>query len=309
MKAIVTGGAGFVGTNLIKRLLKEGYKVLSIDNYSTGLFTNHVEGCTYLHIDLGKECMNILPWFEGVDVVFHLAARARISPSWLDPVEYFRDNAMASIEVLDICFKKNIEVVYAGSSSHHSGKYANPYTFSKDVGEEIVRMYQETYTGNNARMNIARFYNVYGMHQIEEGEMSTLIGRWMGLYKQGKRFKIYGNGEKRRSFTHIDDIIECLFRIHKRGVYGEIYELGYGKDYSVNEIAEAFWQEEWKENVDYEETKKGEAQNTKVRNKDIKKIKSGLGMEIKKDVIKYIHEFIKENNNKKAIQKDINTEI
>lgn len=301
MKALVTGGAGFVGTNLIKRLLKEGYEVISLDNYSTGLYENHVEGCTYLYKNLGRGDINE-SIFEGVDVVFHMAARARIQPSWDKPAEYFRDNAMATIDLLDICFKKNIEVVYAGSSSHHSGKYMNPYTFSKDIGEEIVKMYWNTYQGYNSKMTIARFYNVYGPHQIEEGEMSTLIGRWMGLYKKGKKFTIYGNGEKRRSFTHVDDIVEGLFRIHKMGLYGEVYELGYEKDYSVNEIAEAFWGKNWKKCVNHEEGKKGEAQVTRVSNSDIKKAKSEIGLEIKNDVLDYIYSFKKRIKDKEYIK-------
>ena len=295
MKAIVTGGAGFVGTNLIKRLLKEGYEVISLDNYSTGTKANHIEdpNCYYFYKDLGSERLTE-DIFEGVDVVFHMAARARIQPSWDKPAAYFRDNAMATMDLLEICFKKNIEVVYAGSSSHHSGKYMNPYTFSKDIGEEIVEMYKSTYMGYNAKMTIARFYNVYGPNQIEEGEMSTLIGRWMGLYKKGERFTIYGNGEKRRSFTHVDDIVEGLFRIHKLKLYGEVYELGYEKDYSVNEIAEAFLGEGYRDKVEYQESKKGEAQWTRVSEYDIKKAKSEIGLEIKNDVLDYIYSFVED---------------
>ncbi len=288
MKALVTGGAGFVGSNLIKKLLDKGYEVISLDNYSTGTFDNHVEGCNYQYADLGKEYVPER-WFEGVDVVFHLAARARIQPSWNKAVDYFRSNAMATMNVADICHKNNIFMVYAGSSSHHSGKFKNPYTFSKDVGEEIIWMYSNTLQGFKA--SIARFYNVYGPNQIEGGEFSTLIGRWIDLYKKGEKFVIYGDGKKTRSFTHVDDVVEGLIGIYEHNSIGEIYELGSPKSYSVNEIAKAFWGKEWKSRVRYEESKIGEAQDTKVDKIEIDKAKIKIGLEIRNDVLDYIYSF------------------
>jgi len=288
MKALVTGGAGFVGSNLIKKLLEKGYEVISLDNYTTGTFDNHVEGCNYQYCDLGKEYVPER-WFEGVDVVFHLAARARIQPSWKNAVDYFRSNAMATMNVVDICNRKNIFLVYAGSSSHHAGRNKNPYTYSKDIGEDIICFY--TSTMQMTKASIARFYNVYGPNQIEGGEFSTLIGRWMDLYKKGEQLVIYGDGTKTRSFTHVDDIVEGLIKIYEKDLRGETYELGSPKSYSVNEIAEAFLGKEWKSRVRYEEDKKGEAQNTKVSNKDINKAKSEIGLEIKNDVLDYIYSF------------------
>lgn len=288
MKALVTGGAGFVGSNLIKKLLDKGYEVISLDNYSTGTYDNHVEGCNYQYCDLGKEYVPER-WFEGVDVVFHLAAKARIQPSWSRAAEYFRANAMATMKIADICNRKNIFLVYAGSSSHHSGRFKNPYTFSKDIGEDIIAFYYKTM--HMTKASIARFYNVYGPNQIEGGEYSTLIGRWMDLYKKGEQFVIYGDGKKTRSFTHVDDVVEGLIGIYEKDLRGEIYELGSPKSYSVNEIAEAFLGKEWKSRVRYEEDKVGEAQDTKVRSKDIDKAKSEIGLEIRNDVLDYIYSF------------------
>ena len=288
MKALVTGGAGFVGSNLIKKLLDKGYEVISLDNYSTGTFDNHVEGCNYQYCDVGKEYVPER-WFEGVDVVFHLAAKARIQPSWKKAPEYFRANAMATMKVADICNRKNIFLVYAGSSSHHSGRFKNPYTFSKDIGEDIITFYMKTMF--MAKASIARFYNVYGPNQIEGGEMSTLIGRWIDLYRKNENFTIYGDGTKTRSFTHVDDVVEGLIKIYEKDLRGEIYELGSPKSYSVNEIAEAFLGKEWKSRVRYEDNKVGEAQNTKVDAKSIDKAKSELELEIRNDVLDYIYSF------------------
>ena len=134
MNVLVTGGAGFIGTNLIKELLKRGHTVTSIDDYSTGLRSNQQDGADYFNGDITK----IRNYPCAPDVVYHLAAVARIQPSFDQPERYFDVNAKATIKVAQFCCRHNIPMVYAGSSSHHSGKFKNPYTFSKDVGEEVV---------------------------------------------------------------------------------------------------------------------------------------------------------------------------
>ena len=161
MKILVTGGAGFVGTNLIKRLLKDGHKVVSIDNYYTGNVENHQKGCKYLNHDLRN-----ITEFMDVDVVFHLAAIARIQPSFKLPKEYFTTNANGTLNLVDWCANNNVPIIYAGSSSKHSGRFKNPYTFSKDVGEDIISLYQKHY---GLQSSITRFYNVYGPHHLKEG--------------------------------------------------------------------------------------------------------------------------------------------
>jgi len=207
MKVLVTGGAGFVGTNLIKRLLQDRYDVYSIDNYNTGLKSNHQEKCTYWDFDI----RNITNYdFIKPDVVFHLAAIARIQPSFKQPKEYFEVNANGTLHLAEWCAKNNVPLIYAGSSSKHSGKFKNPYTFSKDIGEEIVTLYQYHY---NLQSTIARFYNVYGPYQLLEGGYTTLIGKWINNIKTGQQCIIYGNGEQRRDFTHVDDIVDGLIKI------------------------------------------------------------------------------------------------
>ena len=132
MKVLVTGGVGFVGTNLIKRLLKEGHEVFSIDNYSTGKKENEQEGCTYINVDINNlEYMsNIELVFSEIDVVFHMAALARIQPSLKRPQESIHANTNGTLNVLELARKNNTPVIYAGSSSFHHGLYGSPYAWS-----------------------------------------------------------------------------------------------------------------------------------------------------------------------------------
>jgi UDP-glucose 4-epimerase len=257
MNVLVTGGAGFVGTNLIKRLVSEGHNVVSVDNYFTGFKTNHVEGAKYINEDISFRKRNWNPYLdngETFDVVYHLAAIARIQPSFKNPLGYFQTNANGTLYIADFCVQNNIPLIYAGSSSHHSGKFKNPYTFSKDIGEEIIKLYQEHF---NLKCSISRFYNVYGPHHLKEGGYCTLIGRWEKLLEDKQPLTIYGDGEKRRDFTHIDDIVDGLIKIHEKEKWGYIFEFGRGKNYSILDIAKMFGGE-----IVFLDDKPGEAQTT-----------------------------------------------
>ena len=279
MKVLVTGGAGFVGTNLIKRLLEEGHEVVSVDNYNTGLKSNHQEGCLYVEQDI-RNVSDYSAWGE-FDIVYHLAAIARIQPSFINPEEYFATNAYATMKIAKYCSNKNIPLVYAGSSSHHSGKFKNPYTFSKDVGEEVIQLFEQHY---NLRATIVRFYNVYGPYHLKEGGYTTLIGAWEKRVEEGKSLIIYGDGTKRRDFTHVDDIVEGLLLVNGKQAWGETFELGRGKNYSVNEIADAFGIE-----VEYQENKPGEADITLCTDTASREV---LGWNPQKDIIDYIKEYL-----------------
>ena len=161
MNILVTGGTGFVGSNLIKKLLNQNHNVVSIDNYSTGLKSNEFPKCKYINFDIKN--INNYSADGDFDIVFHLAAIARIQPSFINPEEYFNTNANATMKLAKYCSSNNIPLIYAGSSSHHSGKFKNPYTFSKDIGEEIIQLFQLHY---NLKATITRFYNVYGSYQL-----------------------------------------------------------------------------------------------------------------------------------------------
>jgi UDP-glucose 4-epimerase len=252
MNILVTGGAGFVGTNLIKRLLELKHNVISIDNYYTGFKSNHQVGATYITEDIrGITDYGV---YGKIDFVFHLAAIARIQPSFQKPIDYFETNASATFRLALFCAENNIPIIYAGSSSHHSGKFKNPYTFSKDIGEETILLCESIYT---LKANIARFYNVYGPYHLKSGEYTTLIGRWEYNIENNLPLIIYGDGSKRRDFTHVDDIIDALILMVETNTWGNIFELGRGENYSVSEIADMF-----NHPVKYESEKVGEADIT-----------------------------------------------
>lgn len=277
MNIVVTGGAGFVGTNLIKRLIEDGHDVASVDNYSTGLKSNQQKGCFYVTHDVTK----ITDYsFLKPDIIFHMAAIARIQPSFEDPLNYFETNATGTFKIAKYCAENNIPLIYAGSSSHHSGKFKNPYTFSKDIGEEITQLFNFQF---GLKSSIARFYNVYGPHQLTEGGYTTLIGRWMNNIKNGHECEIFGDGTKRRDFTHVDDIVDGLVKIMLNQSYGHIFEFGRGKNYSVNQVATMF-------NIKpiYKEDKPGEAQATLAENW---LARQELDWKPKKNLKNYINEF------------------
>jgi len=285
MKILVTGGAGFIGTNLIRKLKNYGHSIISIDNYTSGLKTNHIEGVEYITADINDET-----YYKSLsfDAVFHLAAMARIQPSFVEPVKYPETNALGTIKLAEYCSKNNIPMVYAGSSSHHSGKFKNPYTFSKDVGEEIIKLYQHHY---NLKSSIARFYNVYGSNQLKSGSYCTLIGIWEDCMERNLPLKIYGDGTKRRDFTHVDDIVDGLYKIVEQNVWSSIFEFGRGKNYSIKEIANMFGGK-----IVYDEDRPGEAKETLC---DIAFAKSLLNWEPKINIEDYIKDFLirLENNN------------
>lgn len=279
-QALVTGGAGFIGTNLIKLLLQNDFDVTSIDNYFTGFESNHIEGATYIKQDL----LSISDFSEygAFDIVFHLAAIARIQPSFNLPIEYFENNAVATMKIAKFCVDTNTPLVYAGSSSHHSGKFKNPYTFSKDIGEEIIDLFQQHY---NLNASVARFYNVYGPNHLKGGGYCTVIGKWEHAIETKHPIVIYGDGTKRRDFTHVNDIVSALLLIFKKNAWGHIFELGTGKNYSIQEIANMF---EYSYIV-YDDDKPGEAIDTLC---DSTLAKTILNWECKFNIKDYILNYI-----------------
>ena len=236
MKTLVTGGVGFIGTNLIKRLLKDGHEVSSIDNYSTGFKENEQKGCKYYNLDLADEdYLYNLP--EEYDVIYHMAALARIQPSIDNPHPALKNNFLSTLNILEYARTRNIRVVYAGSSSIHHGIYESPYAWSKFSGEDLCKLF-----GNIYRMesSICRFYNVYGDYQIKEGTYATVLGIFQNQYENKKPLSIVGDGEQRRDFTHVEDIVDGIIRSSEQEFYGEIFELGRGVNHSINEVAGMF---------------------------------------------------------------------
>jgi UDP-glucose 4-epimerase len=280
MQILITGGAGFVGTNLIKKLLSGGHNIVSIDDYSTGKIENHIdhENVEYSNSDINY-CyqLNHEKSNSRFDIIFHLAAKARIQPSFEQPRKYIDTNFNGTYRIVEYCAKYNIPLIYAGSSSVHSGKFTNPYTFSKDMGEEIIQLYQKHF---KLKASIARFYNVYGPNQLTEGGYTTLIGKWINNIQKGIPCEIYGDGSKRRDFTHVDDIVDALVKIMEGKAYNKIFELGRGKNYSILDVAKMF-----NINPVFKKDKPGEASETLA---DTSKAKDRLGWYPKINLEDYI---------------------
>ena len=134
--------------------------------------------------------------------------------------------------------QNNTKVVYAGSSSGHDGLYGSPYAWSKFSGEDLCKLYNNVY---DMDISICRFYNVYGPHQITGGTYATMLGIFEQQYRNSKPLTITGSGEQRRDFTHVDDIVYGLVRAGKKHFKKcEIFELGRGVNYSVNEVVDMF---------------------------------------------------------------------
>tara|TARA_R100001463_G_C3539516_1_gene222299 strand:- start:2039 stop:2929 length:891 start_codon:yes stop_codon:yes gene_type:complete len=261
MNIMVTGGVGFVGTNLIKRLLLDGHKVVCLDNYSTGKKENEVDhkNVTYVDVDVSDNSKRhkafglVRYGLEKPDIIYHMAALARIQPSLNNPVPSIQNNFDSTLNILEWSRNNDIPVVFAGSSSYHHGLWGSPYAWSKHAGEQLCKLYSKVYKLPTA---ICRFYNVYGPHQIESGAYATVLGIFEKQYREGKLLTVTGDGRQKRDFTHIEDIVDGIIRCgdNIEKVSGEIFELGTGKNYSIIEITEFFNQTE----VEYIPARDGE---------------------------------------------------
>ena len=281
MKALVTGGAGFIGTNLIKRLLKDGHEVVSVDNYSTGKKENEQDGCLYYDYDLSYNYVR--DDGDRYDVIFHMAALARIQPSLKHPYKTIYNNFTSTLHILEYGRKNDIKVVYAGSSSVHGGAYSNPYTFTKWQGDKLCHMYSETL---NFPVNVCRFYNVYGPHHLTEGEYCTVVGIFERQYKNGEPLTITWDGEQRRDFTHVDDIVDGLILTSECKSWGLTIELGRGKNYSINDVVDMFGEDYPREYIDKRE---GEMRSTLC---DLGLAYSAVGYQPTRDIEDYIQGFV-----------------
>ena len=292
------GGAGFVGTNLIKRLLKDEHEVHAVDNYSTGFKHNHQDGCTYHEYDLASERMlsiyvdhSTYPYWreDEFDLIFNVAALARIQPSLKDPLKTIRNNFNSALHTLEWARGSKTPVVFAGSSTLHHGLWGSPYAWSKYGGEQLCELYNKVY---DLPTSICRFYNVYGKHQLEDGAYATVVGIFEKQYRENIPLTVTGDGEQRRDFTHIDDIVDgivrCGFNLLGDNpiASGQAYELGRGKNYSINELSEMFGQTE----VEYIPARKGEYPFTLA---DYTKANQELDLTPTLDIKDYISEVIK----------------
>ena len=173
-------------------------------------------------------------------MIFHLAALARIQPSFENPIQVFESNISGTSMVLEFARENGSKVVFAGSSSRWHNPEESPYAMSKYIGEQLCKMYQKSF---GMDVQIARFYNVYGPKELTEGDYATLLGIWRRKRRLGEPLPIYGDGKQRRDFTHVFDICEGLSKIMDTDIKNIDWELGTGVNYSINEICDMFGSE------------------------------------------------------------------
>jgi len=262
MKILITGGAGFIGTNLIKRLLFEQHVVHSLDNYDSGLKENEVDGCNYHTGDI--QSVGLMD--KDFDLIYHLAALSRIQPSFENPTDTYETNVTGTQMVCEFARSIGAKIVYAGSSSRWHDPYQSPYACFKHLGEEVLKMYRKVYGLN---CEIARFYNVYGPNEIVNGNWGAVIGIWRRQVRDGEKITIVGDGEQRRDFTHVIDIVDGLYRIGQSDEsHEDAWELGSGLNYSINEVYDMFKEKFWVES-NYIPDQKGNYRETLRENNDM----------------------------------------
>jgi UDP-glucose 4-epimerase len=264
-KVLVTGGAGFIGSNLLKSLTEYNHKLFSLDNYSTGQKKNEINGVKYIEEDI----LNIGNIINDFDLCFHLAAQSRVQPSFKNPEESFLVNAQGTSKVMEWARINNTKVIYAGSSSKHHNPSDSPYAMYKFLGEEICKLYRKSF---NANVEIARFYNVYGPGENIDEVFGNVIGIWRSKIAKGEHLPIIGDGEQKRDFIHVYDLVDGLLKIAFSELnHEDAWELGTGINYSINSVFK-FFNERFNVNSIYLPDQQGNYRKTLRENDDTLKL-------------------------------------
>tara|TARA_Y100000592_G_scaffold61987_1_gene96807 strand:+ start:3578 stop:4486 length:909 start_codon:yes stop_codon:yes gene_type:complete len=251
MKVLITGGAGFIGSHLADKLIEMGCQVSIIDNLSTGKLKNINPSVYHWNEDLNNiPLKDLISYLKGVKYVFHLAAKTSVEESIKNPLLYLKHNIDGMTKLLTACSKSGVKRFIFSSSSSVYGKVdtiptseleepnpISPYALSKLMGEQLCEMFSEVY---NIDTVCLRYFNAYGDRMNEEGSYKLVIPIFSELIKQGKPCTIVNDGNQRRDFIHVEDIVNANIRAATTSLnfYGESYNIGSGKNYSVNELAD-----------------------------------------------------------------------
>ena len=251
MKCLVTGGAGFIGSNLVDRLVKLGYQVIVLDNLSTGRLSNLLQvknKIKFVNVDVTNSENSISQYFNDVDWVFHLAGLADIVPSIKNPNSYFQTNVKGTLNILEASKKTKIKkLIYAASASCYGipDKYPTdekskidpqyPYALTKFLGEQLVIHWAKVYHMPNISL---RFFNAYGPRSRTTGAYGAVFGVFLAQKLAEKSLTIVGNGKQTRDFIHIFDLVDVMVKVAQNGKNREVYNVASGQETSINSVAD-----------------------------------------------------------------------
>ena len=251
MKHIVTGGCGFIGSNLVDKLIDLGHEVIIFDNISSGKVENINPKARFIEVDISEDYFDeCIDWFDGVDTVFHTAARARVQPSIIDPISFNKTNVDGTLTLLKMAVDSGVRrFVYSASSSaygntnvlptpeSHSTNPLSPYGAQKLMGEIYCKTFSQVYDIETVSL---RYFNVYGERQLLEGAYCLVMGIFLQQRLNNKPMTIRGDGEQRRDFTYVTDVVDANIKASQSDKVGkgEVINVGNGNNRSVNQIAD-----------------------------------------------------------------------
>lgn len=238
MNILVTGGTGFIGSNLVKKLKQENNNIIVIDNYSAGKYENEIPGVVYINEHTKNINKIELPF--NPEIVFHLGEYSRIHPSFNEYDKVWDYNIVGTFEIINFCINKNIKIIYAGSSTRFAkeGISHSPYSFTKSMNVELIKAFSKW---KGLQYSICYFYNVFGQGHNSSSVKGyeSVISIFEEQYKNNLPLTVVGDGQQQRMFTFIDDIIDGLIKSSYHNE-NEEFELGNPKLYKIIDIAKMF---------------------------------------------------------------------
>ena len=299
MKCIVTGGSGFIGSNLVDRLINDGHQVVVIDNESSESNDTFYQNdkATYYKRDIA-DYEAVRPLFDGVHWVFHLAAESRIGPCIENPLLAVRTNVQGTSVMLQCAREVDVKrFVFSSTSSIYGLNQApnsesdqsdclNPYSATKLCAEEMCKVYHKLY---GLRVVILRYFNVFGDREPTRGQFAPVTSRFMKQKADGLPLTVVGNGNQRRDFIHVSDVVEMNIKVataERSSAFGQVVNVGTGINYSVLQLARMI-----SDTVTFVDARSGEAFETKA---DMKRARDWFWFDPEVNIVKWLRDKLKD---------------